>query len=280
MYGNKVHIKDWKAIGESVQGASHLRSGKPCQDALLLESLEGQKLLCALADGHGSERCKYSKDGAELGVKVIHWFWEELLKSHSDLFLYEFLSQTKDIDLPKALEKEWKQAVKAFHQKSGRQEAESDQELWTWYGSTLLFILVTKQLVFAMQLGDGDILAVFEGGETSWLLPYEKQYGTETYSLCQKNAWQYFRSFLAPLSYYTTRPQLFLLSTDGYANSFISSEGFLQIGEDYLKLLKQKSSLYLESHLREWLEEATRCGSGDDITVAVIYTTELEKGGC
>ncbi len=271
MYGKKVRQEGWKVIGESVQGFSHLRSGKPCQDALSFCEVGEKKWLCALADGHGSEKCKYSEEGARIAVEITKDFWKELLATQSDLLLYELLSQAKDIDLPKTLEKEWKKAVKLYHERYQREKAASDKELWMWYGTTLLFLLITDQLVFAMQLGDGDILSVFEGGETSWLLPNEQQYGTETYSLCQKNAWQYFRSFLAPLSYYTMKPQLFILSTDGYANSFISHEDFLEVGKDYLNLLKKRASKYLETHLREWLEETTRCGSGDDITVALVY---------
>jgi len=56
--------------GASVQGASHKRTGKECQDSN--KSLEmGDVAIFAAADGHGSEKCPFSKTGSQIAVNVF-----------------------------------------------------------------------------------------------------------------------------------------------------------------------------------------------------------------
>src|SRR5262245_33541753 len=44
----------WRAVGASVQGASHLRNGTPCQDSWHAAEIDGGVLVAAVADGAGS----------------------------------------------------------------------------------------------------------------------------------------------------------------------------------------------------------------------------------
>ncbi len=68
---------------------------------------------------------------------------------------------------------------------------------------------------------------------------------------------------------------LVLLSTDGYVNSFRSQEDFIQIGKDYLQILREQGSEALAEELPRILTEATQQGSGDDITLGLLHMQVL-----
>ena len=136
------------------------------------------------------------------------------------------------------------------------------------YGATLLVAAATDNLILYLQLGDGEILCVNSSAETTRPLPGdERLVGNQTTSLCQPDAWREFRA-----GWFGAHdiPALVLLSTDGYANSFRSDDDFLKIGSDYLEIIRQQGIATLAEELPEILNQATRQGSGDDITLAIL----------
>ena len=50
-----------KIYGESVQGASHIRSGVICQDSYKQVQVSDDVALITVADGHGSASCPHSR---------------------------------------------------------------------------------------------------------------------------------------------------------------------------------------------------------------------------
>jgi hypothetical protein len=137
------------------------------------------------------------------------------------------------------------------------------------YGATSLTVAVEDSFILYLQLGDGEILIVSESGEVSKALPDdERLFANETTSLCLAGAERDFRSRLQQLT--DTRPALLLVSTDGYVNSFSDDAGFMKVGSDLLEMMRAEGFDSVNASLKGWLEEATRAGSGDDTTVAVI----------
>ncbi len=123
-----------------------------------------------------------------------------------------------------------------------------------------------------LQLGDGEILAI--SGDTHQVeqpIPADADLiANETTSLCQDEAWEKFRvSFRYLLEDRT--PPLILLATDGYPNSFQTPEGFRQVAGDLLNLLERDSVEVVRNQLPGWLETASNQGSGDDVSVAILY---------
>ncbi|MBA3712664.1 MAG: protein phosphatase 2C domain-containing protein, partial [Pyrinomonadaceae bacterium] len=57
---------EWRVVGETVPGASHLRAGIPNQDALLQlrASSIGLPIILTVSDGHGSNKCFRSDRGS------------------------------------------------------------------------------------------------------------------------------------------------------------------------------------------------------------------------
>jgi serine/threonine protein phosphatase PrpC len=75
---------EWRVIGKSVQGSTHLRAQKANQDAIAWYPDEGHGLprIVAVADGHGSEKHFRSHIGAGLATRtaidVLREFAEHL----------------------------------------------------------------------------------------------------------------------------------------------------------------------------------------------------------
>ena len=64
---------------------------------------------------------------------------------------------------------------------------------------------------------------------------------------------------------------LLLLATDGYGNSYEDDAAFEEIGPDYLALLRRVGPERVAAGLPGWLAEITRTGSGDDITLGLLW---------
>jgi cytoskeletal protein RodZ len=69
-----------------------------------------------------------------------------------------------------------------------------------------------------------------------------------------------------------------LVSTDGLSNSYSSDEDFCQIGRDYLEMIRSNGIKSVTDRLETDLDNISRQGSGDDITLGMILRQEaLEK---
>ena len=127
-----------------------------------------------------------------------------------------------------------------------------------------------------VQLGDGDILIIAEDGIVS--SPFERDtrlFGNETTSLCSSYAWRDIQISLQIFS--ANPPSLILLSTDGYINSFSTTDAFHKVGSDILELIHENGWEYVIETLPAWLDEATLNGSGDDISVGLLYGVARAK---
>ena len=269
----------WTAIGGIVPGAIHIRQDKPCQDAMHIRQGKNYAIAC-VADGHGSASCPHSDDGSKAAVKVAAELLSSMLKQGSDAAAF---SAQREIWLPRQIEAKWKEAVKVIHGENGRQggscstvkEPDSHESTdktpfpYIQYGTTLLAIAATETFIFALQIGDGDMLMIDKSGTARPLLPTEEKVGEDTESLCLTDAWKYVRTQVIPWNPSDGAP-LFLLSTDGYANSFANSGGFAKAGADFLQLWQNEGTDYISENLPDWLRISSDKGSGDDIALVLI----------
>src|SRR6185437_6107909 len=116
------------------------------------------------------------------------------------------------------------------------------------------------------QIGDGDVVTVSADARVGRpLRGDERLIANETTSLCSDDAWRLFRVAI----YGTTSPMI-LVSSDGFANSFADEPGFFQFGSDVLRIVVNEGLDAVNEMLPGWLEEMTRRGSGDDISLGMI----------
>lgn len=275
----------WAAIGSSVRGASHVREDLPNQDALLLAvpGDAGPLAFAAVADGHGGARHFRSADGSRMAVAAAR---ELMLDSATALAAAppSQRAQLVAVDLPVRIVGRWVELARehlAAHPitsdewaRLGASEGDESVALvradpLLAYGATLLAALALPGSLVLCQLGDGDVLLVAADGATTRPVPRDERLaGNFTTSLCRAGAEGDFRC--VALDGAAARPALVLLSTDGYANSFRTDADYLKVGSDFLALLRNHGTASVSKQLPGILEHASKHGSGDDITLALM----------
>jgi serine/threonine protein phosphatase PrpC len=278
----------WHIIGESVRGVTHDRKGLPNQDAIQCIVKKGNELPLAVAvsDGHGNSKNFRSEIGAQLAANIagdilIHFLSESCNENISD----QTLNNIQKILIPEIIET-WKKAVLDHFEQNPILKTEQevlknknefspdvDNDLYDpipFYGTTLLAAGVSESLIILLQLGDGDILTVDPFGKVIEPMPRDDNlFADETTSLCLPNAEQYMRHII--LEPRTEKIKLLLISTDGYSKSFIENSDFLEVGPDFLELLENEGISTVQDNLKKWLDETSKLGSGDDITLGIVY---------
>ncbi len=285
-------------LGTSVQGASHRRSGLPCQDNFAIRShnfkyngatprnifyqgMGEDVTILAVADGHGSSACPYSENGSRLAVNTFCDVMAEFcFKYRNDMeSLYHQLKRESDvIHFRQALDIEWKARVLRDYNTNKKknppmEKDEPDEQksaIYRLYGTTLLGMLITDGFVFVYQLGDGDINRVDRDSVTPMVVQ-EKILGVETHSMAKLGAWKKAETAIARRDENTGAPFMYMLSTDGMLNSFVSEDEFFKNCKGYLDLIEKHGPQAVQDKLPAWLSQTSEEGCGDDITVVMAY---------
>ena len=133
----------WRVVSVSVQGTSHVRDGKPCQDAHLWRVTPGGLLIAAVADGAGS--APHSEIGSTCAVKAAV---DDAADRLRDGFPY--------------YDEDWRSLLSSVFQ-TARQAVEAaaaarpapPRDL----ACTLLVAVATADFIVAAQVGDGAVIA-------------------------------------------------------------------------------------------------------------------------
>ena len=247
----------------SVLGAAHRRQGKPCQDAsLCIELRAGAAVLqlLAVADGHGGSRYWLSNTGSALACQLAAQAVGEQVALTPLTDQQGWLQLLRQM-LPQRIHSAWLAAIEGDWQR--RPEAAQQPFTPLTYGCTLGLVVLTPQWWGCSGIGDWDLTAVAADGSARLL---SEEQGTSggaeaTGSLCQPWAQQAWgaRAQLQPL--HPDQPRALVLSTDGVRKSCATDADYLSLCSALLNLNR--------SELEQGLEQITREGSGDDVSVAM-----------
>jgi len=263
----------WQIIAESVKSPNHPLN----QDAKkYFIPKDKEYVVVAVADGHGSKKCFRSNVGSEFAVEVLINNFRQHFSSNKFDNLQAGFSGTKD-NLAKTIHRQWMEKVRnhlANNPFSPEEELIDVKVLNNQvisYGTTLLGALIAKNYIIYLQLGDGDILVVNDKEVTRPIPKDENLIANETYSLCDKEADSLFRFYYQPVI--GQLPDLILLSTDGYSNSFPNDNEFQKTALDYNNLYKEEGMSFIRKNISGWLKDTTVHGSGDDLTAILVFKT-------
>lgn len=294
-HSNSVNKRKWVINGDTVRGTSHTVEHISNQDSIYwIHSIQKDVGILSVADGHGSDTYFRSEIGSKIAAKIAtRTMFRFFTKYHSSSTDFSGVRDIIRFSIPKLLVKNWNDEVRYHVTKNpftndevskflniggpyGKNKLDTHPQIA--YGSTLLTAVVTKEYVLLFQLGDGNILVVDEFRNV--ILPFEKNIENcdeencivpinHTNSLCMNSSWLKFN--VGIYSSYDLKPNLILLATDGYYNSFKEETGFRKIGTDYLDIMNNYGPEYMRSRLQFLLKETSQRGSGDDITLGYLF---------
>lgn len=264
-----------------VKGATHVRNQMPCQDNKKIIKISDEITIIALADGHGSSKCPRSDRGSMIAVNSFYHIMKKYLEIYGEdeediTHLMTFLNREGDIRFAQDVCEEWQARVKQSFYKNKVEGMTNEDGSIKWpsvfslYGTTLLGMLITDSFVFSFRIGDGNISAVTKDAAEPLVEP-EKFLGTETHSLSKPDAWRKAVASVHRLELDSQEPYMYMLSTDGFANSYTSDKEYQKTCIDYLKMLQEYGIDVVQKNLKKWLTETSELGCGDDITVVMVY---------
>lgn len=260
-------MSGWRIGGGTVRGPAHERANKPNQDAILWlpRTGQGNRVVGAVADGHGASPHFRSDVGARLAVEavteMIAWDMDDGEIDHFDESLAAEIVQA------------WRQRVDAHIAETPYNPPVPHG--YTPYGATLLALGANETQMLVLQIGDGDLLVGFPDGTLAW--PFDEDdglVGEQTYSLCMSDAAQRFK--LATFFKTDGRPfpHFVSLSTDGVGKSF-RDNGAFHAAVGSLRDLAFEDWERTLAALPDWLAKVTMQGSGDDSTMCLAINAGL-----
>lgn len=267
-----------ETFGASIRGATHKKNGKPCQDYLKSWDVSERLQILSVADGHGSDQSPKSDQGSQIAAEAFCNTMRQYLLNFREnpAELVTFLNREGSTTFAQDVCRKWHEKVvneygKEYHKDLKQELSPAEQnEIYKLYGSTLLGLLITDTYVFAFQIGDGDIMRIDSNGATP-VVESEKILGTETHSLSSPNAWRNAVSSVWRRKDDEGLPYMYMLTTDGFANSYTSDEEFRKTCQGYFDTVREHGVDAVKGNLEKWLNETSEFGCGDDITALISY---------
>ncbi|MDP2773513.1 MAG: protein phosphatase 2C domain-containing protein [Nocardioides sp.] len=266
----------WTALSGTQIGSVHMRDGLPLQDCHGVR-VDGVTAYAAVADGHGHHLHFRSDVGAKLAVDLSLELLAAAQPRMNGVSGLETTLRAVGADLVDR----WTGAVYA-HLEQHPFDAEeralvggADREHLTRpYGSTVLAMVATGDLVGVLQIGDGDAVVVTDSGRALRPVPEDPALdGTRTTSLCQADPIEALR--VGALDAAADEIVLGYLCTDGFSNSRVDHDGWWQqTGAELLSFAREHGFTWVGERLPGWLEEPARIG-GDDTTLALLARADL-----
>lgn len=269
----------WKNTYETVTGKSHVKVAMPNQDAALSKILSEDIMISAVADGHGSKKCFRSHLGAsyavESAVEILEKIQDKLFKD-DELNIKAFGKY-----YTKQIVKSWRDKVDHHLNEEPIDDTTLDKKdqkhikknPYIVYGSTLLIVILIKDYIVCYQLGDGDILFISQSKRVSKPIKRDERHiANDTSSLCLNKPEKEFK--IKVFRDLKSLLKMIIISTDGYSNSFSSEKDFMKVGSDLIDMALDHGFEVIDENLKDWIEETSNLGSGDDTSVSVLLRTE------
>ena len=268
------------AIACSRIGPSHVRAGKPCQDASAVWSSDvaGRScLIAAVADGHGDDRHDQSQHGSRIAIQtatadLIDFYGQCLERGLGSQLIAEFKN-----NFPRHIVRQWRQSVErdaaSRFGAAAIPDGQTPTEVIVRYGTTLLVAFAFGGTAVVGQLGDGIVAVVHEDGTVKFPLSVEAvEIGGVTDSLCGAEAHLRWRTAVIDIS---DGPTL-VLSTDGVTNAFPNEVELCRLLCSVQSLAAEHGMVRVKTWLPEWLDRYS-AESGDDVSLAIMTLAAMSS---
>lgn len=264
----------------SATGAAHLRTETPVQDSVLIEKHNSFTIACA-CDGHGGSDYIRSKRGSELACIAAaqclknSQFIEAMRLAETPRREEELILQLK-----KSIIFTWNELVREDVKANPftgielepctealRQSLICSENLEIAYGTTLICAIAASSFFLALQIGDGMLLFMNESKEIFAPMPEDERcFLNYTSSICTENALECTRHYLT-----RELPKAVFLATDGVDKSFAEFQKLCEFYSLLFSSIEEKGEETAFSELEDFLPRLSKNGSGDDVSIAVLF---------
>jgi serine/threonine protein phosphatase PrpC len=253
-----------------IKGYSHFESPSNCQDAFAIRQ-NGDSIIVAVADGHGSKSHYLSEFGSQIAVETSLDILTEIMEQVGEENEVEDVCHVIQESFPSKLYREWNKRVqKHAETRTDIKLPATEEEIRTIYGTTAMFAISYRDYFLYGKL-DGDIVA-YKEQKYAALEADNNLYGTEAYSLCHEadatGKW---------LFGITRNPDFLTILTDGFRNA-CGTYGELEYLLKGIDVVRNHTNCYgasqAERVLPEFLCRLSDNGSADDITMCCIVSKD------
>ena len=282
-----------KFFHKTVQGASHKKKNKICQDASTCGEveIEGKKAyFSVVCDGHGGNDYMRSNIGSELGVKVASEYIVKFIQKATKNMLNNDQHYGRQLRyLSEMILKNWREAVKKhldenpfteeeflnISEKAKKRYTMLEQErFYSAYGTTMIAVGYTEDYAFALHLGDGKCISVDKEGNFEQLVPWDENcFLNATTSMCDSDAINEFRCH-----YFKEPPAVIFIASDGVDDCFANNEKMYHFYKTLLFSISKEGFDDSVKELEEYLPRMSAKGSGDDISIGAIIDMDIVEG--
>lgn len=271
-----------KSFCLSLQGASHIKKNKECQDASMSYSDE-HIAIAIVCDGHGGADYIRSAIGslcacnaAEINIKNF------LENTNKDVF---FTNPEKSLHMLEAsIINVWNQLIYAHYEKNpflpmelegisekAKKKYVEDRRIESAYGTTLIAVGMTHDYWFGIHIGDGKCVAINPEGKFVQPIPWDsKCFLNATTSICDSDALSNFRHF-----YSQKLPVAVFVGSDGVDDCFSNNEQLYNLYRTILYSFGTSEFKEALDGLKDYLPRLSAKGSGDDVSIAAILDFDL-----
>lgn len=251
-----------KMIYSCIRGASHIQTGKPCQDYIsgkILRYKDGSEtLLLAIADGHGAELHDRSEAGSKAAVHCALDVLTSIVKENLALPGLQVLNLIQN-QFAFRVKERWVEET----QQDAIKQGDTGYNV-VRYGTTLMIAVKVENLLLIGKLGDGNAVVGYKGQTRILWEDEEADRSRYTNSLCMTDSSQRFEWVAMD------GVDRLMVSTDGLVNA-IAEYGQLPIIMNYfVDMSREQDDNQTKTNLQAFLEACTSAGCGDDITVGVV----------
>ena len=278
--------KDPLCLACKVQGYSHQKTGKVCQDAaraLRLKSSAKSPVawVAVVSDGHGGDRYVRSSRGSQFAVKATMESMKAFMDSivAGDSFQKMKSASAQDImpQLCQNIYYRWQERVRKDIQEHPFTSEEKDllkigddkdKDSLKAYGATLIAALVCPgHFWLALQIGDGRCIIQQADGTFKQALELDDRcFLNVTTSLCDEKPLERFHYCFSSTDF----PRAVFLASDGVDDSFANDADMFGFYQEILRTFYSRRINKAEKELQKFLPVLSQKGSGDDISVAGI----------
>jgi len=294
---NQVQISKWCIVTGSVQGATHKYLGIPNQDAddYFQDTPENLPVILSIADGLGSPDFFRSDRGSrfavEAAVESAKQFLdhvreidelsepdiqEQFCRTYAHLWMEQVTKDYRE-DPPEntVIESNERKATFYYQSTGFENDTQKSEAIAAYpYSTTSITLIASPQFLILVQIGNGDVLMIEPSGFISRPFPAILQ-DIGVLSMSLPESWKLFEIWHRDCSDGSLPVAIFLI-TDGYRDSYDLEQDF----EKYcISVFHDLFTRYDINTIREGigsvLDRISLEGSGDDITIGILYDPEV-----